>query len=84
MEDDVESALTVKCQATIPKPVREHLGIKPGDRLKFFLSPDGTVVLLPKRSASALRGMVKTHRRVTIEEMNEAIKSGAASRRNKR
>lgn len=80
----MESALTVKCQATIPKLVREHLGIKPGDRLKFFLSPDGTVVLLPKRPASALRGMVKSRRRVTVEEMNEAIMSGAASSRKRR
>lgn len=80
----MESALTTKGQATIPKPVREHLGIKPGDRLKFFLSPDGTVILLPKRPASALRGMVKSRRRVTIEEMNQAIISGAAGSRKRR
>ena len=80
----MESAMTTKGQATIPKPVRDYLGIKPGDRLKFFFSPDGTVVLLPKRPVTALRGMVKSRRRVTIEEMNEAIRSGAAPRRSKR
>jgi AbrB family looped-hinge helix DNA binding protein len=75
----MESAITVKGQATIPKAIREHLRLKPGDRVKFFVHPDGSVVLLPKRPISALRGMVKGRPRpVTIEEMNEAAAEGAA------
>src|SRR6266853_1599804 len=54
----MESAITVKGQATIPRAVRKHLGLKPGDRVKFFMHPDGSVVLLPKLPASALRGFV--------------------------
>jgi AbrB family looped-hinge helix DNA binding protein len=73
----VESAITTKGQATIPKAVREHLGLKPGDRVKFFMHPDGSVVLLPKRPASVLRGIVKPRRPVTIEEMSEAAAAGA-------
>src|SRR6266403_1652309 len=78
--DPVESAITVKGQATIPKAIREHLGLKPGDRVKFFVHPDGSVVLLPKLSASSLRGIVKSRRRrpVTIAEMTEAGVEGAA------
>ena len=74
----MESAITVKGQATIPKAIREHLRLKPGDRVKFFVHPDGSVVLLPKLPVTALRGMVK-HRGspVTIEEMNEAVIAGA-------
>jgi antitoxin PrlF len=77
----VESAITVKGQATIPKVIREHLKLKPGDKIKFFLHPDGSVVLLPKRPTSALRGIVKSRRRraVTIEEMNEAIAEAASA-----
>jgi len=76
----VESALTTKGQATIPKAIREHLGLKSGDRVKFFIHPDGSVVLLPKRSASVLRGIVKPRRRRTsIEEMSEAAAAGAAA-----
>jgi antitoxin PrlF len=79
MEDDMESAITVKGQATIPKAIREHLGLKPGDRVKFFVHPDGTVVLLPKIPVSALRGIVKSRRGpVTVERMNEAVAEGAA------
>jgi AbrB family looped-hinge helix DNA binding protein len=76
----MESTLTVKGQATIPKAVREHLGLKPGDRVKFFVHPDGSVVLLPKRPVSSLRGIVRARRRkpVTIGEMDEAIATGAA------
>jgi AbrB family looped-hinge helix DNA binding protein len=75
----MESAITVKGQATIPKSIREYLKLKPGDRVRFFLHPDGSVVLLPKRPASILRGLVKSQRRkpVTLTEMNTAIADGA-------
>jgi len=75
----MESALTVKGQATIPKPIREHLHLKPGDRVKFFVHPDGSVVLLPKLPAAALRGIIKSSRQrpVTIAEMTEAAAEGA-------
>ncbi|HWZ44763.1 MAG TPA: AbrB/MazE/SpoVT family DNA-binding domain-containing protein [Candidatus Saccharimonadales bacterium] len=75
----MESAITVKGQATIPKAIRKHLGLKPGDRLKFFLHPDGSVALLPKLPARALRGMIHSRRRrpVTIEQMAKAAAEGA-------
>ena len=75
----MESAVTSKGQATIPKAIREHLRLKPGDRVKFFVHPDGSVVLLPKLPARALRGIVKPRRRkVTIEAMREAAAAGAS------
>jgi antitoxin PrlF len=76
----VESAITIKGQATIPKEIRKHLGLKPGDRVKFFIHPNGTVVLLPKIPVSELRGILTSRRRrpVSIEEMNEAIARGSA------
>jgi AbrB family looped-hinge helix DNA binding protein len=75
----MESAITSKGQATIPKAIREHLHLKPGDRVKFFVHPDGSVVLLPRIPVSRLRGMVKAGKRpATIEEMDEAIAAGAA------
>ncbi len=75
----MESAITVKGQATIPKAIREHLRLKPGDRVKFFVHPDGSVVLLPKLSASALRGIIHSRRRrpVSTEEMTEAAVEGS-------
>lgn len=74
----MESAITKKGQATIPKEIREHLRLKPGDRVKFFMHPDGSVVLLPKLPVTALKGMVKRRQRpVTVEEMDEAVAAGA-------
>jgi antitoxin PrlF len=81
----MESAITTKGQATIPKAIREHLGLKAGDRVKFFLHPDGSVVLLPKHPATALRALVKAKRNtVTIKQMNAAAITGAVDRTNKR
>ena len=53
----MDLVITTKGQATIPKAVRQHLGLKPGDRVKIFKHPDGSVMLLPKRPASILRGV---------------------------
>ena len=76
----MESALSIKGQATIPKPIREHLHLKPGDRVKFFVHPDGSVVILTKLPTSALRGIVPLRREgpATLDEMREAIASGAS------
>ena len=78
----MESSITSKGQATIPKEIRDHLRLKPGDRVKFFVHPDGTVVLLPKLPASAARGMLKRPGQppVTLAEMDEAIAAGATAR----
>jgi AbrB family looped-hinge helix DNA binding protein len=77
---NMESAITTKGQATIPKAIRKHLRLKPGDRVKFFVHPDGSVVLLPKRPASALRGMIKSRRSrpVSVTEMAGAVAKRAA------
>lgn len=78
----MQSTITVKGQATIPKPIRDHLKLKTGDRVKFFIHPDGTVVILPMLPASTLRGMLKRTGRnpVTIEEMDEGIAAAVIQR----
>jgi antitoxin PrlF len=39
------NALTVKGQVTIPKRVRDALGLKPGDAVDFVLDESGKVVM---------------------------------------
>ena len=82
----MESAITSKGQATIPKAIREHLGLHPGDRVKFFVHPDGSVVLLPKLPASSARGMLKSRKLlpVTTEQMTIAAAEGALGRKARR
>jgi len=38
-------AVTRKGQVTIPKPVRDRLGIKPGSRVEFDIAEDGRAFL---------------------------------------
>lgn len=51
----MSATVTTKGQVTIPKPVRDFLGIVPGTRVDFLRAADGTVVLTradEKRPAS--------------------------------
>ncbi len=54
----MSSRVTSKGQVTIPKPVRDRLGIIPGSEIDFQLDQDGRVVLVnpsvpPRRSRFA-------------------------------
>jgi len=82
MGPTMDSTITTKGQATIPKAIREHLGLRPGDRVKFFIHADGTVVLLPVVPVTALRGMLRSRRpAATIEQMDEAVAAGIVGAR---
>lgn len=73
------STLTSKGQITLPKEIREHLGLETGDRVNFEIR-DGAVVMEPETiDLRTLRGIVKSRgRRVSLEEMKEAIRRGAS------
>ena len=75
----MESSLTSKGQMTVPKAAREHLTVRAGDRLKIFLHPNGTVVLIPKLPVSSIKGMFagRVKKPVSIEEMDAAVEQGA-------
>lgn len=56
--------MTTKGQVTIPKRLRDHLGLGPGSKVDFELLDDGRVVLHPDRQAPQnrfvrLRGSAK-------------------------
>jgi AbrB family looped-hinge helix DNA binding protein len=77
----MESALSIKGQATIPKTIRDHLHLEPGDRIKFFVHPDGSVVILPKLRTATLKGIVQPpRRRVSVDDMEAAAAEGAIHR----
>lgn len=73
------STVTTKGQITIPKPIRDHLKLRTGHRVEFYVDSKGRVVLQPLQGdIRELRGMVRSpHKRpVTVDEMNEAIARG--------
>lgn len=77
----MESSLTTKGQATIPRAVRERLRLKAGDKVRFFIHPNGTAVILPKLPASKVKGFLSgLSRPVAVEEMNEGIAEAATDR----
>jgi antitoxin PrlF len=39
------TTVTSKGQVTIPKPVRDHLGIGPGSQIAFRRADDGSIIL---------------------------------------
>jgi AbrB family looped-hinge helix DNA binding protein len=41
------TTVTTKGQVTIPKPVRDLLGIGPGSKVEFRRADDGNVMLVP-------------------------------------
>lgn len=45
--------VTVKGQVTVPKALRDHLGLTPGSRVAFVLEPDGRVVVRRADAAEA-------------------------------
>ena len=53
------ATMTSKGQTTIPKDIREGLGLKPKDQVSFTLMPDGAVIMrAKKRSLGELYGVL--------------------------
>lgn len=73
--------LSSKNQATFPKAVREHMHIGPGSKFRFFLHPNGGIMILPVVPITRLKGSVpKLDHTLTVEEMNSAIAEEATKR----
>ncbi len=72
------STMTSKAQVTIPKSIRDRLGLKAGDPLIFRLAEDGTLIVQTESESplGRLPGMLRhlaPERAVTIEEMRQAV-----------
>ena len=68
-----DATLTSKGQTTIPKEIRDSLGMKPGYRMTFTQMPDGTVLMRVKtKSLMNLAGSLhkKGRRPVPIGQMS--------------
>ena len=72
----IESSITKKGQTTLPKPVRETLGVQAGDRVRYVIS-NGAVRILAVRPISRLFGMLQHNGpAVTVEKMEQSIADG--------
>ncbi|MGD0866044.1 MAG: AbrB/MazE/SpoVT family DNA-binding domain-containing protein [Rhizomicrobium sp.] len=70
-----------KGQVTLPKEVREKLGARSGDNVKFVVT-NGQVEMQPVNlSVTRLAGILgKPHKHVTLKQMDEALTKGAVGR----
>jgi len=70
-----EATLTSKGQVTIPKIVREAMGLKEGDRVDFIETDRGVLMVPVTRDLKTLRGRFKNRRaRATmISEIKKTI-----------
>ena len=73
------STVTSKGQITIPKEIRDQMGLKPGDRVDFVTDRAGRISLRAiNTDFRSLRGILKSKRTrpLTLKEMDEAIARG--------
>ena len=81
------TTMTTKGQVTVPREIRDRLGLKSGDKMAFTMLSDGTVVMRPKtRRLAELAGSLTRpgQPKVTVEDMNPfkgTTATGAAKRR---
>lgn len=52
MAYDADATVTSKGQVTVPARIRETLGVKPGDRLRFHVSDSGNLTITAIRRRS--------------------------------
>ena len=67
--------ITSKGQITIPKAVRESLGVHAGDRIHFLVREDGVVEMFPRtRDLLSLAGLLRPRvLGVSLEDMDAGI-----------
>ena len=82
----MEATITSKGQVTLPKPIRDRLDLKAGDRIAFSVEDGGRLVVTPVTgSVMDLAGMLPSPAvPLSQEEMDEVIAREAVRRARRR
>ncbi|MBN1423691.1 AbrB/MazE/SpoVT family DNA-binding domain-containing protein [Candidatus Fermentibacteria bacterium] len=77
------STITSKGQTTIPKEVRDFLGVHPGDQVDFVIQDGGVLVKPATVDARTLRGALRRYGEtsVPVEAMTRAVRERFAGER---
>ena len=77
------STVTDKGQVTLPKAIRDRLGIRPGTKLDFELDADGTLrVRVLTRGSGGLYGLLAKPGEIarSLEDMDAGVEAAVKSR----
>ncbi len=76
------ATLTSKGQITLPKIVRDELGLSAGNTVDFVRTPDGFKLIAVAKDIQALKGMFagRVRKPVSIESMDDAIRQSVLTR----
>ncbi len=70
------SHMTTKGQVTIPIELRRQLDLHPGDVIEFSQRANKIFIAKSKTEISATFGLLKSDKKVSLEEMEKAIQKG--------
>jgi antitoxin PrlF len=80
-QENMRTKLTSKGQVTIPKGIRDRLGVRPGDKVQFFIDDRGRAVLEPTIKLRDIVGILpRPERSLTIEAIDKGIAEAAVER----
>ena len=74
-----ESTVTAKGQTTLPRDIRQHLGLKPGDRVRYLVIGDEVRLVRPRKVMTLCGALRHAGAPVSLEDMDRAVRDGAAS-----
>jgi len=78
------TGITSKGQVTIPKEIREALGLKTGDRVTFVADGDKAILFPVRGDFLSLKGALKNYfkgkKPISIAEMHETAKEYVVKR----
>ena len=74
-----ESTITAKGQTTLPRDIRQHLGLNPGDRVRYLVIGDEVRLVRPRKVMSLCGALRHAGKPVSLEDMDQAVRDGAAS-----
>ena len=74
--------MTSKGRVTFPKPIRDKLHLRPGDKIEFMLVEDSSLLVTPVTApVTRLKGMVpKPEAPLSLDTLDEAVAQAAARR----
>ncbi|MBM4126700.1 MAG: AbrB/MazE/SpoVT family DNA-binding domain-containing protein [Nitrospira sp.] len=77
----LESTITRKGQVTIPKAIRDRLGVKEGERVLFVVRGEEVVLKVIKGTILDLRGSVQpSARQEDFERIRQSVKQAVAKK----